>query len=103
MHLKTISMALLLASTVFSMQPLIAAQKNPPTLTSAQATPAKLNINVANLQQLEAIPGIGSRKAEAILAYIKEKGPIKDVTQLTEVKGIGEKLAAKIAEFVIFK
>ncbi|OBP14926.1 competence protein ComEA [Rheinheimera sp. SA_1] len=63
---------------------------------------AKLSINKASPEQLTAIPGIGQKKAQAILDYIKANGPIKDPKQLTEVKGIGDKLAAKIAEFVSF-
>ncbi|RVU37717.1 helix-hairpin-helix domain-containing protein [Rheinheimera riviphila] len=62
----------------------------------------KLSINKASPEQLTAIPGIGQKKAQAILDYIKANGPIKDPKQLTEVKGIGDKLAAKIAEFVSF-
>lgn len=48
------------------------------------------------------MPGIGEKKAQAIKDYISANGPIKDQKQLTEVKGIGDKLAAKVAEHVSF-
>lgn len=62
----------------------------------------KLNINQASLEQLEAIPGIGAKKAEAIQAYIQKNGAIKNQQQLLEVKGIGAKLAEKISSYVSF-
>jgi len=67
-----------------------------------QAVAKKLSINQANVDQLQAIPGIGRKKAEAILAHIKQHGAIRDVQQLQQVKGIGPKIAARIAEFVNF-
>tara|TARA_R110002126_G_scaffold10245_9_gene46468 strand:- start:4828 stop:5139 length:312 start_codon:yes stop_codon:yes gene_type:complete len=63
----------------------------------------KLNINKATVEQLEAVPGIGKAKAQAILTYVQNSGPIKSQQQLTEVKGIGEKLAAKVAQYVSFE
>lgn len=63
---------------------------------------SKVSINKATQQQLEAIPGIGAKKAQAILEYIKAKGPIKTKEQVMEVKGIGEKMATRIAELVSF-
>jgi len=70
--------------------------------TAKEAVKTKLNINKASAEQLVAIPGIGEKKAAAILDYIAANGPIKDQQQLTEVKGIGDKLAAKIAEHISF-
>ena len=82
------------------------AQTQPaPEVTKASAAAhnvQKVNINSATLDQLDAIPGLGKKKAQAVLDYIAENGPIKDQKQLTEVKGIGDKLAAKVAEHVSF-
>ena len=60
----------------------------------------KININKATAEQLQAIPGLGQKKAQAVLDYIAEHGSITEASQLTKVKGIGEKLAAKIAPYV---
>lgn len=69
---------------------------------AASASVAKININQASVQDLIAIPGLGEKKAQAILDYIAQNGPIKDQTQLTEVKGIGNKLAAKVSPYLSF-
>jgi len=63
----------------------------------------KISLNTATLEQLDAIPGLGQKKAQAVLDYIAQNGPIKDQTQLTQVKGIGSKLAAKISPYFSFE
>ncbi|MDP2715887.1 helix-hairpin-helix domain-containing protein [Rheinheimera sp.] len=70
--------------------------------TAAASSMQKVPLNTATLEQLDAIPGLGEKKAQAVLDYIAEHGPIKDQTQLTQVKGIGEKLAAKISPYLSF-
>jgi competence protein ComEA len=72
---------------------------------SAKAEPPKssekLRLNTATAAQLRALPGIGDSKANAIMAYRKQiGGHFQSVEQLLEVKGIGEKLLAKIQPFV---
>ena len=56
---------------------------------------AKVNINTANAEELATLPGIGTVKAEAIVKYRKAKGEFKDVNDLKEVKGIGDKMVDK--------
>ncbi len=105
MNMKSIIFSLICTCGAFGLH---AAVNNPDTPAKTSAVAAKataqhlVSINKASQQQLEAIPGIGAKKAQAILDYIKDKGPIKNQQQLTEVKGIGEKMAAKIANFVSF-
>lgn len=79
--------------------------KNANTLNKADATELrmqKLNINQASLEQLEAIPGLGKSKAQAVLDYIAKNGAIKNSNELTNVKGIGNKLAAKISPYLSY-
>lgn len=57
---------------------------------------AKVNINTADAKELATLPGIGSVKAEAIVKYRKDKGKFKNVNDLKEVKGIGDKMVDKI-------
>jgi competence protein ComEA len=83
----------------------IAQTESPNQITKASAaahTVQKVQINTATLEQLDAIPGLGKKKAQAVLDYIAQNGPIKDQAQLTEVKGIGDKLAAKIGPYLSF-
>jgi len=70
-----------------------------------QAAPVKaVNINTADAQALAgALKGVGKAKAEAIIAYRKEHGPFKSPEQLSEVKGIGEKLFERNREVITVK
>ena len=56
-------------------------------------TPAgnKVNINTANLQQLQQLNGIGEKKAQQIIAYRQKSGQFKSIEELKQVSGIGEK------------
>ncbi|HEX9901514.1 MAG TPA: helix-hairpin-helix domain-containing protein [Acidobacteriota bacterium] len=53
---------------------------------------AKVNINVAGLNELQGLPRIGPRVAQRILDFRKEHGPFKRVEELMKVRGIGEKV-----------
>ena len=65
-----------------------------------QTNPALVNINQATAEQLQQLPGIGAKKAEAIIQYRQEHGEFKQVADLTQVSGIGPKLLKKIEELV---
>ncbi|WP_249043379.1 ComEA family DNA-binding protein [Paenibacillus faecis] len=55
-----------------------------------------ISINTAGTVELQEIPGIGEKKAKAIVDYRNEHGPFKLVDELTNVKGIGEKMLEKM-------
>ena len=57
---------------------------------------AAVNINTATKDELNALPGIGPAKAQAILDYRKLNGPFKTVDDLKNVKGIGAKRLEKL-------
>lgn len=102
--MNNLAIALLLTGLTLTANQTLAAKPGS-TLDKQTATAQqqqKLNLNKATVEQLEAVPGIGKSKAQAILAYIQENGPITSQKQLTEVKGIGDKLAAKVAQYVSF-
>jgi len=58
----------------------------------------KVNINTASLEQLQTINGVGVSTAEAIITYREESGLFKNVDDLLNVKGIGEKKLEKFSE-----
>ena len=57
---------------------------NPDTLEDGQ-----ININIASGQQLETLPGIGTVRAQAIIAYREQHGPFHAIEEVTDVSGIG--------------
>ena len=62
---------------------------------------AAVNVNTANVAELQQLKGIGAKKAADIVAYREANGDFKTVDELTNVKGIGkatlEKLRTEIA------
>ena len=59
-----------------------------------------INVNTADVYDLDRLPGIGPAKAEAILAYREEHGPFQSVDQLLEVSGIGEVTLENLRPYV---
>jgi len=74
-----------------------ATEKPPATVASA---PPAVNVNTATLDQLTALPGIGEKRAQAILDMRKEKGGFKSVDELSEVKGIGPANLEKLRPYL---
>jgi competence protein ComEA len=60
-----------------------------------------VNINTADAATLAgSLRGVGTKKAEAIVAYRSEHGPFKSVDELVNVKGIGEKMLEQLRPLV---
>jgi len=60
------------------------------------------NINTASVQDLIALPGIGSKLAEAIVKDRAKQGPFLMQDDLLRVRGIGPKKLKKIVPFLRF-
>lgn len=67
----------------------------------ATATPSAgvVNLNEANPEELERLPGIGPAKARAIVEH-RHAHPFKKVEDITKVKGIGKKTFAKLRPYI---
>ncbi len=63
------------------------------------APAAPVDVNTAGIEELTTIPGVGGAKAKAIVDYRRQQ-PFASTDELTNVKGIGEKMLAKIAPYV---
>ncbi|HVK37849.1 MAG TPA: helix-hairpin-helix domain-containing protein [Candidatus Kapabacteria bacterium] len=71
------------------------------TASTRASTPApsSIDLNSATREQLETLPGIGAKTAEAIIER-RRHIPFRRAEDLMEVKGIGEKKLAKIRPFL---
>lgn len=70
------------------------------TKTAQETDSSKINLNKATLEELQKIPGVGQKKAEAILQYREEKGAFKKIEEITEISGIGPNTFEKLKEFI---
>lgn len=59
-----------------------------------------IDINTADLEDLQRLPGIGEKRAQAILAYREEHGPFRSVDELDNVDGIGEGILSGLRDYV---
>jgi competence ComEA-like helix-hairpin-helix protein len=72
--------------------PAAAGKKKPP------AQP--VNINTANSEQLQQVPGIGPATADKILQMRKSYGPFKSVDDLLAIRGLGAKRLEKMRKYL---
>ena len=63
---------------------------------------SKISINTAPVEELMKLTGIGKTKAEAIISYRNTNGNFTILEDLMKVKGIGEKIFAKIKYYITF-
>jgi competence protein ComEA len=59
-----------------------------------------ININIADVQQLQALSGIGPAYAERIIDYRLENGPFRDVEELRNIRGIGPVTMERLRPYV---
>lgn len=71
-----------------------------PAVGGAEPKSAKVNINTADLAQLQTISGIGQKKAQDILDYRESQGRFQSVDDLKNVSGIGTKSLEKLRDYV---
>lgn len=64
--------------------------------SSADDTPAPVNINTATIEELDELPGVGEATARAIVEDREQNGPFSVPEDLMRVSGIGEKKFAKL-------
>lgn len=71
------------------------------TAVADEAAPAGVvNVNTADAAQLALLPGIGPSTAQRIVAWREEHGAFKKVTDLMQVKGVGDATFEKISPYL---
>ncbi len=65
----------------------------------AQEVP-KVDLNRADQEELESLPGVGPHLAAQILEYREKLGPFQRVEDLMNVRGIGEKKFQQLKDLV---
>jgi len=67
-----------------------------PALGAAASTDGRVNINIANVAELDRLPGVGPVLAARIAAYRDAHGPFASVDALDDVSGVGPALLEKV-------
>ncbi len=92
---KLLTLLVILAMVAVSTVSLDAAEKQ-----AAASGDKRVNINTANAGQLEKLPQVGPKMALRILEFRKSNGNFKRPQDLMKVKGIGEKIFAKLQPLI---
>ena len=69
--------------------------------TAEEVTEAMLiNINTADIDELDKLPGIGEATAQKIIAYREENGDFKSIEDIMNVSGIAEKKFENLKDYI---
>lgn len=77
-------------------QPVPAALGNDGGSGADGAAPAVVDLNVATLSDLDALPGVGPATAQAIIDERRRRGRFRSVDELLDVRGIGPSKLARL-------
>lgn len=97
-NFKSLIITPLFITSLLAFNPVLAAANNSaePSSSMSEVEAEKLNVNTASFEQLIALKGIGPAKAQAILDYIDAHGDLVSLDELLEIRGIGQRLLAKL-------
>lgn len=69
--------------------------------TAAWASDGKININLADAEALQILPGIGAVLAQRIVDYRETHGNFTDINELKNVDGIGDTKFKNIVDYIM--
>lgn len=69
-------------------------------VTVAGRTGVAVNINTADVQQLQQLPGVGRVRAQEIVLYREENGPFRVPEDIGRVPGIGQGTVDELLKYI---
>lgn len=72
----------------------------PGIVNNTHVNAGRVNINTATLDELDALPGIGTTTAEAIVEYRLQNGSFTSVQGIQEVPGVGPTTYDRIKDYI---
>lgn len=87
-------------ATTTSAQAVVAPAESQTSLNvnASEANGSKVNLNTATKEQLMQVDGIGDKKATKIIEYRQQHGSFKQLSELKDISGIGDKTYQKLSE-----
>lgn len=79
------------------------AAEEPQKLVSENENDEKINLNTATKEELDSLPGIGEAKAEAIIKLREKMNGFREIEDILNANGIGEKIFEKIKDKIYIK
>ncbi|MHB8635584.1 MAG: ComEA family DNA-binding protein [Fimbriimonadaceae bacterium] len=87
-------------ATSNSAPPEVAPATTPRRRTKADPEAGSISLNVGQLADFEALPGVGPAIAQRIIDYRADHGPFQSIDEVRNVKGIGEKRFSRIEPYL---
>lgn len=86
----------------------ISTLESSPVKTTASVTESEsisesnnlININVADQKTLESLPGIGEKRASDIILYRESNGGFETISEIKNIKGIGDSIYGQIKDSI---
>lgn len=69
----------------------------------SQAADGRIDLNMASLEELDTLPGIGPSTAQLIIAYRESYGGFAAIEEIKNVKRIGDKTFEKIKHLIVVR
>jgi competence protein ComEA len=88
------------ALVAVGVHPALAHASDDQTETETKTKALRVDLNSADAEQLEQLPGIGETVAKRIIEYREQNGPFTKSEELMNVRGIGEKTFLKLRPFL---